>query len=77
MREDVAHPAPLEAGAHASVERGVAELVVEAAFLVVGEDLVRLVHLFELRLGGVVALVAVGVVLQRELLVGAAKLFGR
>ena len=77
MREDVSYPAPLEAGAHASVERGVAELVVEAAFLVVREGLVRLVHLFELRLGGVVSLVAVRVVLERELLVGAAKLFGR
>ena len=70
-------PAPLEGGAHAPVESGVAELVVEAAFLLVGEDLVGLVDLFERRLGGVVSLVSVRVVLQRELLVGAAQLLGR
>ena len=54
-----------------------AELVVDPALLVVGEDLVGLVDLLELGLGGGVALVAVGVVLERLAPVGLAKLVAR
>ena len=74
VREHVPDPSPLEAAAHAAVEGGVAELVVEAPFLLVREDLIGLVHLLELGLGGVVSGISIGMMLQRQLLVGPPKL---
>ena len=63
---------PAEAGAPASrpegrIERGVAELVVFGAVLLVGEDLVGLLYLLEAGLGLLVVGVEVGVILLRGL----------
>ena len=66
--------APLEAAA--ALEPGVPELIVDPPLLVVGEDLVGLVAGLELRLGRVVARVAVGVMLQRFALVRLANVVG-
>ena len=57
-------------GAGGTVESAVAELVVGGTFLIVLEDVVSLVDLLELLLGGVVVGIAIGVVLHRELAVG-------
>jgi hypothetical protein len=77
VREDVAH-APVEpTAAHAAFETCMAKLVVNPSFVVVGQNLVRLVDFFEkpLRLG--IALVAIRVMLEGFLLVGPANLIGR
>ncbi len=50
-------------GAEVRVDSGMAELVVTAALLLIGEDLIGLVDLLELGLGGLVSGVEVGVVL--------------
>ena len=63
--------------AHRSVQPGVPELVVDATLLVVRQDLVGLVDLFELGLGRGVPRVSVGVVLQRFAPVRLAKLVSR
>ena len=55
------------AAAAALLERGVAEAVVGGALLVVLQDVVGLVDFLELGLGLLVARVAVGVILHREL----------
>jgi hypothetical protein len=60
-------PAPGTGPTAALLERGVAELVVGGALLVVLEDVVGLVDLLELLLRGLVARVAVRVMLHGEL----------
>ena len=79
--EDVAEPAEdvaevgehrrVEALAAALVHAGVAEAIVGGALVAVGEDRVGLGRFLELLLGRVVARVAIGVVLERQLAVGA------
>src|SRR5581483_11365464 len=54
-----------------------AEAVVRLPLLLVGEDVVRRLHLLEALLGGRVARIGVGVVLARELAVGLLDLVGR
>jgi hypothetical protein len=49
---------------HRSVEPRVTKLVIDAPLRLVGQYLIGLVHLFELRLGRGIARVAVGVMLQ-------------
>jgi hypothetical protein len=61
----------------ARLERRVAELIVSPAFVVVREDLIGLVDLFELGLGGRIPRVPIGMVLQRLALVRLANFVGR
>src|SRR5690606_12947576 len=76
VAKDVAHVrTAAEAGAgvaatHAMFARGVAVLVAHAALAAVGQHLVGLLALLERRFGGVVAGVAVGVVLHRAAAIG-------
>ena len=75
VKTDGSKPAPPPA---AELDAGVAEAVVEAALLGVGEDGVRLGRFLELLLGGLVARIAVRVVLHRQLAVRALDFdFGR
>lgn len=60
-----------------AVQPRVAELIVDAPLLVVGEDLVRLVHLFEFRLRSGVARVPVRMMFERLSTVGFTKLVAR
>jgi hypothetical protein len=61
----------VEALARALVHAGVTEAIVGRALVAVGEDGVGLGRFLELLLGGVVAGIAIGVVLERQLAVGA------
>src|SRR5262249_4375510 len=69
--------ARIESRAAAARDAGVAESIVEAALLAIGEHRVRFGRFLERLLGLVVARVAVGVVLQRELAIGALDLLVR
>ena len=59
------------AGAAARRDRGMAEAIVARALVGVGEHGVRLGRFLELLLGGLVARVAIGMVLERQLAIGA------
>ena len=67
-KTDGSNPAPPPA---ARADAGVAEAIVEAALLGVGEDGVRFRRFLELLLGGLVARIAIRVILHRQLAVGA------
>jgi hypothetical protein len=64
------------AGRVAVLEGGVAEAVVGGALLVVLQNVIGLAQLLELRLGRLVARVAVGVVLHGQLAIGLLQLLG-
>ena len=70
-------PIPSPPADRRSVEPGVPELVVDATLLLVREDLIGLVDLFELGLAGGIPRVSVGVVFQRFPPVRLAKLVSR
>ncbi len=68
---EISAEAMRSARAHTAVERGVAELVVGRPLLRVLQDLVGLVHFLETLFGALVTLIAIGVILLRQLAVRA------
>ena len=70
---EAARPAP----AHAVLERGMAEAVIGGALLIVLQDVIGFVDFLEFDFGGVIARIAVGMQLHRELAIGRLELGDR